>query len=275
MTLTFGFSPCPNDTFMFDAIVNKRIDLHGLTFDFIIDDVEHLNKIALNHQPDITKMSFNAFTKIYDRYQLLTSGAALGNNCGPLLIAKNPLTPELAENLRIAVPGYNTTAFLLLKYALPNAGNFKEYVFSEIENAVLSGEADAGLIIHENRFTYQLRGLYKVIDLGEYWEQKTLHPIPLGGIGIKRSLPNSIKTTVNKILFESIKYAFENPDISMPFVAKHAQEMDPIVMKSHIDLYVNTYSQELGEKGRNAIYSLFRIVNPEITNSELSELFVE
>ena len=275
MTLTFGFSPCPNDTFMFDAIVNKRIDLHGLTFDFIIDDVEHLNKIALNHQPDITKMSFNAFTKIYDRYQLLTSGAALGNNCGPLLIAKNPLTPELAENLRIAVPGYNTTAFLLLKYALPNAGNFKEYVFSEIENAILSGEADAGLIIHENRFTYQLKGLYRVIDLGEYWEQKTLHPIPLGGIGIKRSLPNSIKTTVNKILFESIKYAFDNPDTSMPFVAKHAQEMDPIVMKSHIDLYVNTYSQELGEKGRNAIFSLFRIVNPEITNSELSELFVE
>ena len=275
MTLTFGFSPCPNDTFMFDAIVNKRIDLHGLTFDFIIDDVEHLNKIALNHQPDITKMSFNAFTKIYDRYQLLTSGAALGNNCGPLLIAKNPLTPKLAENLRIAVPGYNTTAFLLLKYALPNAGNFKEYVFSEIENAILSGEADAGLIIHENRFTYQLKGLYRVIDLGEYWEQKTLHPIPLGGIGIKRSLPNSIKTTVNKILFESIKYAFDNPDTSMPFVAKHAQEMDPIVMKSHIDLYVNTYSQELGEKGRNAIYSLFRIVNPEITNSELSELFVE
>ena len=275
MTLTFGFSPCPNDTFMFDAIVNKRIDLQGLTFDYIIDDVEHLNKIAINHQPDVTKMSFNAFTKIHDRYQLLTSGAALGNNCGPLLISKLPLEAKGVENLRIAVPGYNTTAFLLLKYALPKANNFKEFVFSEIENAVLTGEADAGLIIHENRFTYQLKGLHKVMDLGEYWEQKTLHPIPLGGIAIKRSLPITVKKKVNSILFNSIKFAFENPEISMPFVAKHAQEMDPIVMKSHIDLYVNTYSQELGEKGRNAIFSLFRIVNPEITNSELSELFVE
>lgn len=274
MKLTFGFSPCPNDTFMFDAIVHQKIDLMGLKFEVIMEDVEHLNKLAINHQTDITKLSFNAFTKVYERYQMLTSGSALGNNCGPLLIAKKDYTLDQAADLSIAVPGYNTTAFLLLKYALPKADYFKEYVFSDIEKAVLNGEVDAGLIIHENRFTYQQKGLHKVIDLGEYWEQQTNSPIPLGGIAIKKSIPYDIKQKVNQILYNSVKYAFDHPEDTMPFVSQHAQELEPSVMKAHIDLYVNQYSQDLGLIGKQAIFRLFNVVNPELTDEQLDALFI-
>lgn len=275
MKLTFGFSPCPNDTFMFDAIFHQKIDLMGIKFEVIMDDVEHLNKLAINHQTDVTKLSFNAFTKVYDRYQMLTSGSALGNNCGPLLIAKNEYTLDKAAELSIGVPGYNTTAFLLLKYALPKADYFKEYVFSDIEKAVLNGEVDAGLIIHENRFTYQQKGLQKLIDLGEYWEQETQSPIPLGGIAIKKSIPDDIKKKVNQILYNSVKYAFEHPEDTMPFVAKYAQELEPEVMKAHIDLYVNQYSLDLGPIGKQAVFTLFKVVHPELTDTQLEALFVK
>lgn len=275
MKLTFGFSPCPNDTFMFDAIFHQKIDLMGIKFEVIMDDVEHLNKLAINHQTDVTKLSFNAFTKVYDRYQMLTSGSALGNNCGPLLIAKNEYTLDKAAELSIGVPGYNTTAFLLLKYALPKADYFKEYVFSDIEKAVLNGEVDAGLIIHENRFTYQQKGLQKLIDLGEYWERETQIPIPLGGIAIKKSIPDGIKKKVNQILYNSVKYAFEHPEDTMPFVAKYAQELEPEVMKAHIDLYVNQYSQYLGPIGKQAVFTLFKVVHPELTDTQLEALFVK
>jgi 1,4-dihydroxy-6-naphthoate synthase len=275
MTLTFGFSPCPNDTFMFEAIVNQKIDLRGITFNIMLDDVEHLNKTALNHIPDVTKLSFNAYTKLYDRYQLLNSGSALGNHCGPLLISKKPYEAKDVNKLTIAVPGYNTTAFLLLKYAFPDTTTFKEYVFSEIENAVLTGQADAGVIIHENRFTYGQKGLFKIMDLGENWEAKTGSPIPLGGIAIKRSLPESIKIKVNDILFDSIKYAFEHPQESLPYISLHAQEMDTEVMQSHIRLYVNQYSQDIGLAGKHAVNTLFRIVHPDITEDKLNDLFVK
>lgn len=275
MKLTFGFSPCPNDTFMFDAIFHQKIDLMGIKFEVIMDDVEHLNKLAINHQTDVTKLSFNAFTKVYDRYQMLTSGSALGNNCGPLLIAKNEYTLDKAAELSIGVPGYNTTAFLLLKYTLPKADYFKEYVFSDIEKAVLNGEVYAGLIIHENRFTYQQKGLQKLIDLGEYWERETQSPIPLGGIAIKKSIPDDIKKKVNQILYNSVKYAFEHPEDTMPFVAKYAQELEPEVMKAHIDLYVNRYSQDLGPIGKQAVFTLFKVVHPELTDTQLEALFVK
>jgi 1,4-dihydroxy-6-naphthoate synthase len=211
---------------------------------------------------------------VFDRYQLLNSGSALGNNCGPLLIAKKQYKLEELSSLTIGVPGYNTTAFLLLKYAFPDTTKFKEFVFSDIELAVQNEEIDAGLIIHENRFTYAQKGLVKIMDLGENWETKTGSPIPLGGIAIKRSLSEDIRNKVNEVLYDSIKYAFEHPDSGNSFIALHAQEMDNQVMQAHINLYVNQYSQNIGNNGKNAIHTLFKIVNPAIQEAQLKNLFV-
>ncbi len=275
MRLSLSFSPCPNDTFIFEPIVNKRIDLEALEFDITMDDVENLNKAAINHLPDITKLSFNAFTSLADHYQLLNSGSALGNNCGPLLISKNDIKLEDIPNLKIAIPGYHTTAYLLLKYAFPNIANTTEMLFSDIENAVLSDRCDAGLIIHENRFTYHLKGLKKVIDLGEYWETQTGSPIPLGGIVLRRSFDEGLKAKINRILFNSIKFAFENPGSGMPYIRQYAQEMDEKVMQSHINLYVNDYSKDLGINGKNAIIKLFKTVHPNADSTILTNLFVQ
>lgn len=274
MRLSLAFSPCPNDTFMFEALVNKRIQTDGYDFDIILDDVENLNKAALRHIPDITKLSFNAYTKLYDTYQLLTSGSALGRNCGPLLISKKEITLSEINNISIAIPGFNTTAFLLLKYAFPNILKIKEIVFSEIEKSVLDESVDAGVIIHENRFTYLYKGLKKIVDLGEYWEQNTGFPIPLGGIAIKRSLPESVKKTINLLLKQSINYAFEHPDAGSEFIRSNAQEMDARVIAAHIALYVNEFSRDLGVEGKNAIYTLFKTVYPSFKESDLGKLFV-
>ncbi|MBK8350016.1 MAG: 1,4-dihydroxy-6-naphthoate synthase [Saprospiraceae bacterium] len=274
MKLSFAFSPCPNDTFMFEPIVRKRIDLFDLEFDIIMEDVENLNKAALQCIPDITKLSFNAFTKIYDKYQLLNSGSALGNHCGPLLISSKSFKETEIKDLQIAIPGYNTTAFLLLKYAYPEAENFVEMVFSDVEKAILSGQVDAGVIIHENRFTYESKGLRKIMDLGENWETRTGSPIPLGGIAIRRDLPEEIKLKVNTILYNSVQYAFDHPQSGLDFIATHAQEMDKNVMFAHIDLYVNHYSQFLGQDGKNAVESLFKLVHPDNHPSQLKTLFV-
>lgn len=274
MRLSLSFSPCPNDTFIFEPIVNNRIDLEGLAFDITLDDVENLNKAAINHIPDITKLSFNAFTSLSDHYQLLNSGSALGNYCGPLLIAKDKLAIEDIPNLKIAIPGVNTTAYLLLKFAFPKVHFITEMLFSDIEEAVLSGKCDAGLIIHENRFTYHLKGLTKIMDLGEYWEQTTGSPIPLGGIVLRRSFDENLKSKVNRVLFNSIRYAFENPGSGMPYIRQHAQEMDENVMLSHINLYVNDYSKDLGPNGKNAVKRLFKTVHPETTKQFLDLLFV-
>ncbi len=274
MKLTFAFSPCPNDTFMFEPMVNARIDLNGFEFTFVLDDVENLNKSAINGQHDITKLSFNAYTRLSDSYQLLTSGSALGSNCGPLLISKTPLGNSPIGKIKIAVPGFNTTAYLLLKYAFPNLEYVEEMLFSDIEGAVASGKVDAGVIIHENRFTYQHKGLHKIMDLGEYWEKDTNSPIPLGGIAIKRSLPEDVKLKLNNILFESIKFAFEHPTSGLDFIKSNAQEMDENVMFSHINLYVNNYSQDLGDAGKNAIFVLFKTVVPNFDKKNLQYLFV-
>jgi 1,4-dihydroxy-6-naphthoate synthase len=274
MKLTFAFSPCPNDTFMFEPMVNARIDLLGFDFAYVLDDVENLNKSAILGLHDITKLSFNAYTRLSDIYQLLTSGSALGNNCGPLLISKRPIDDVPIEKLKIAVPGFNTTAYLLLKYAFPNLEHVQELLFSDIENAVANGKVDAGVIIHENRFTYSNKGLHKIIDLGEYWENKTNSPIPLGGIAVKRSLPEEVKQKLNYILFQSIKFAFENPTSGIDFIKSNAQEMDENVMFSHINLYVNNYSKDLGDDGKNAINVLFKTVYPNFTDQDLKDLFV-
>jgi len=259
MKLSLGASPCPNDCFIFDAIVNRRIDLEGLEFELRLDDVEALNRSAFAGETDVTKLSYHAYAYCADRYVALDAGSALGRNCGPLLISKRPLSTREAEAgaLRIAIPGTYTTANLLLGFAFPAARDKTELVFSEIEGALLDGRFDAGLIIHENRFTYQARGLRKVVDLGEFWESKTGAPIPLGGIVIKRSFPEELKQAVNRVLRRSVEYAFAHREASLPFVRAHAQEMSEEVMYQHIDLYVNDYSVDLGQDGRRAIEILF------------------
>jgi len=259
MTLTLGFSPCPNDCFMFDAIVNRRIDLEGLDFSIELADVEALNQAAFAGGVDVTKLSYHAYAYCADAYVLLDAGSALGRNCGPLLISKRPIAPEAvaAGGLRIAIPGAFTTANFLLGLAFPAAQNKTPVLFSAIEPAVLNGEYDAGLIIHENRFTYEAKGLKKIIDLGEFWERETGAPIPLGGIVVKRSLSDDVKRAVNRIVRRSVEYAFANRSDSLPFVRAHAQEMSEEVMYRHIDLYVNQYSIDLGADGRRAVERLF------------------
>jgi 1,4-dihydroxy-6-naphthoate synthase len=260
MKLTLAYSPCPNDCFMFDAMVHGRIDVEGLEFDVRLADVEALNTAAFAGDVDVTKLSFHAYAYCADRYVLLDAGSALGRSCGPLLISKRAITADeaAAGKLRIAIPGRYTTANFLLGYAFPLATDRTELLFSDIEPAVLEGRYDAGLIIHENRFTYEAKGLKKIIDLGEYWESTTGAPIPLGGIVIRRSLPDEAKRTVNRVLRRSIEYAFAHPDASLPYVRAHAQEMSDEVMYKHIDLYVNEYSVDLGADGRRAVEILFQ-----------------
>ncbi|HEY6360229.1 MAG TPA: 1,4-dihydroxy-6-naphthoate synthase [Vicinamibacterales bacterium] len=259
MKLSLGFSPCPNDCFMFDAIVHARIDLEGLEFDVRMADVEALNKDAFAGSADVTKLSFHAYAHCTGNYVLLDAGSALGRNCGPLLISRRAIsTSEVAAGrLRIAIPGKYTTANFLMGLAFPAAQDKTELLFSAIESAVASERFDAGLIIHENRFTYEQKGLRKIIDLGEFWERETGTPIPLGGIVIRRSLPDDVKTTVNRLVRRSVEYAFANPQASLPFVRQHAQEMSEGVMYRHIDLYVNEYSVDLGPEGRKAVEVLF------------------
>jgi 1,4-dihydroxy-6-naphthoate synthase len=259
MKLSLGFSPCPNDCFMFDAIVNHRIDTEGLEFAVHLADVEELNQTALAGQAQITKLSYYAYAHCTERYVLLHAGSALGRNCGPLLISKRDIsTQEAAQgSLRIAIPGKYTTANFLLGVAFPKAQNRFELVFSEIEAALLRNEYDAGLIIHENRFTYEAKGLKKIIDLGELWERETGAPIPLGGIVISRLLPDDVKDRVNRVLRRSVEHAFAHRADTLPFVRAHAQEMSEEVMYKHIDLYVNEYSVDLGQEGRRAVELLF------------------
>lgn len=260
MTLSLGFSPCPNDCFIFDALVHERIDLEGLRCEPHLADVEALNHAAFAKTADITKLSFHAYAHCVSDYVLLDAGSALGNNCGPLLISRRPMTlDEVAQgDLTIAIPGVYTTANFLLGLACPRAQRKKAMLFSDIERAVLEGEVDAGLIIHENRFTYEARGLRKVVDLGEFWESETGAPIPLGGIVIKRSLPADVIARVNRVLRRSVEYAFAHRDASLPYVRAHAQEMSEEVMYKHIDLYVNQYSIDLGARGREAVNVLFK-----------------
>ena len=259
MKLTLGFSPCPNDCFMFDAMVHRRIDLEGLEFDVIMEDVEALNRRAFSTSVDVTKLSYHAFAFCVDDYALLDAGSALGRGCGPLLISSRPVTSDeaAAGGLRIAIPGKYTTANFLLSVAFPEAQDKVEVVFSEIEGAVLAGRVDAGLIIHENRFTYEAKGLRKVIDLGEFWEGATGTPIPLGGIVVRRALPRDVKQAMNRLMRRSVEFAFAHPDASRAFVRAHAQEMSEDVMRQHIDLYVNDYSVALGAEGRRAVEVLF------------------
>jgi 1,4-dihydroxy-6-naphthoate synthase len=222
-----------------------------------MEDVEALNQRAFANDLNITKLSYHAYAYLWDDYVLLDAGSALGNNVGPLLIAKKQLTDAEVTDATIAIPGKYTTAHFLFNLAYPKAQQKEEKLFSEIENAVLTNEVDAGVIIHENRFTYQDKGLVKIQDLGEYWESQYQLPIPLGGIVAQRSLSDEVKAKINRVLARSVAFAFEHPDVVMPFVRQYAQEMEESVMRQHIDLYVNDYTRDLGKEGRAAIEQMY------------------
>jgi 1,4-dihydroxy-6-naphthoate synthase len=274
MTLTLGFSPCPNDTFIFDALVNGKIDTGGLDFDVVLEDVETLNQWGLEGRLDISKVSYGVLPLLTSHYELLDSGGALGKGVGPLLICRTgngggfpgPGAADMTDldrarvgASRVAIPGKHTTAHLLFSLAFPAAHQKEFMVFSAIEDAVLSGTVDCGVIIHENRFTYQQKGLVKLMDLGEFWEKRTGVPIPLGGIVIRHHHDASVRGQVNRLIRRSLEYAFEHYPALPEYVIHHAQEMDEVVMRQHIDLYVNNYSLTLGEDGRKAIGILMQI----------------
>ena len=287
MKISLGFSPCPNDTFIFDAMIHQKIDTEGLSFDVVFDDVETLNQKAFRAELDITKLSFHAYAYLTEQYVLLNAGSALGFGVGPLLICENenyistdslqnlrpptsnlrPQTSDLrpqtsdhrlqTSELRIGIPGKYTTANFLLSLAFPEAKNKIEMKFFEIESALLNHQIDMGVIIHENRFTYQEKGLKKIIDLGQFWEDLTQGPIPLGGIMVKRGLPENVKQKVNRIIKRSVQYAFDHPESGMDFICSLSQEMSKEVINKHIELYVNKFSIDLGEVGRNAVQTFF------------------
>jgi len=271
MKLTLGFSPCPNDTFIFDAMVHGRIDTEGLEFDYFLADVEELNRKALSSEVDITKISYHAYAYVAQNYLILDSGSALGYRNGPLLISKRLIDPSELSHATIAIPGKYTTANLLFSIAWPDAVNKVEYLFSDIDNAILKGEVDAGLIIHETRFTYYNKGLRKIADMGEYWANLTGLPVPLGAIVIRRNISEDIMQKVNRILRRSLEYAYKDSFASYDFVSGNAKEMDSTVMNNHIKLYVNEYSLDLGNRGRLAINELFRIAVEKDVISSLPE----
>ena len=264
MKLTLGFSPCPNDTFIFDALVNHTIDTEGLEFEVVLEDVQTLNNRAIEDKLDISKISYAVLPLVVQRYWVLNSGGALGKGVGPLLIAKESMGNAVSDiqQKTIAIPGENTTAHMLFSLAYPQAMHKMFMVFSSIEEAVLNDRVDAGVIIHENRFTYQQKGLKKIMDLGTYWETQTQSPIPLGGIVIKRSIDKEVALSVDRVIKRSLEYAFGHYPFISDYVKQHSQEMDTTVMKQHIDLYVNNFSLALGDEGRNAVNTLLKVYNP-------------
>ncbi len=268
MKLTLGFSPCPNDTFIFDALVNHKIDTEDFEFEVLLEDVQTLNQWSLQGKLDFSKISYGVLPLITNYYVLLKSGGALGKGVGPLLISKTKKLTLVNNNFTVAIPGENTTAHMLFSLAFPHVKNKVFKVFNEIENAVLKGEVDCGVIIHENRFTYQDKGLIKLIDLGEYWEEKTLAPIPLGGIVAKRNIDKNICLRVDDLIKKSLQNAYENNYKTLSsYVKKHSQEMSQDVMRQHINLYVNDYSLGLGTNGRQAVLKFFEVyqtLHPEI-----------
>jgi 1,4-dihydroxy-6-naphthoate synthase len=272
MKLTLGFSPCPNDTFIFDALVNKKIDTEGFDFDVQLEDVQTLNNWALQQRLDVSKISYGVLPLVLDSYIVLNSGGALGQGVGPLLISKKQVQDLSAvENFTVAIPGENTTAHMLFSYAFPKASNKKFLVFNQIEDAVLNGDVDAGVIIHENRFTYHDKDLVKLMDLGEYWEQQTKAPIPLGGIIIKRTFDKAIQQKLERLIKKSVEYSFSKyPEISA-YISDHSQEMSKDVMRKHIDLYVNDFSIDLKDKGQAAVQKLLEVYKTLHANTNINE----
>lgn len=256
-TLSLGYSPCPNDTFIFYALVHGKIDTGDLGFKEILLDVETLNQMAVKGELDITKVSYNAFGNLRDDYCLLRSGGALGRGCGPLVVASKECEMKDLKGKTIAIPGELTTAYLLLQLYEPDfRSNVKVMPFHEIMGAVKEGKVDAGLIIHEGRFTYPSYGLKKIIDLGEWWKKETGLPIPLGCIIAKRSLGIDVISKVERLIMESVLYAISRRDEPVKYIKEHSQELDDSVIAEHINLYVNDYSIDIGDEGIRAVRKL-------------------
>jgi 1,4-dihydroxy-6-naphthoate synthase len=275
MILSLGFSPCPNDTFIFDALVNNKIDTMGIQFEVFLEDVQTLNKWAIAEKLAVSKISYGALPMVSQKYKVLNSGSALGRGVGPLLIS-NPNNIDAAARVNentIAIPGEHTTAHLLFSLAYPEAVNKMFLRYDEIENFVLENRG-LGVIIHENRFTYEAKGLNKLIDLGEYWEQHTGTPIPLGGIVVKRSMEAGLQKKVDGLIKKSIEHAFSNYPLLTDYIRLHAQEMSEDVMRKHIDLYVNNFSIALGKMGKDAVRQLLK-VHQDIsgTTTALNDVF--
>lgn len=273
--IPIGFSPCPNDTFIFDALVNQKIDTGNLQFDAVLEDVQTLNSWALEGKLPVTKLSYGVLPLVLKEYNLLNAGSALGRGVGPLLITKNKISAEGINDSLIAVPGENTTAHLLFSLAYPRAKNKIFLRYDEIENFVLQGKG-VGVIIHENRFTYADKGLKKIVDLGDYWESTTGNPIPLGGIVVKKTVNPQVQKQIDLLIKQSIEYAFSNYPELNDYIRVHSQEMSEEVMRKHIDLYVNEYSINLGETGINAVKKLLEVYHqqhPE-TNSVKGDFMV-
>ncbi len=271
MKLSLGFSPCPNDTFIFEALVHGRVDTEGVSFDWFLADVEELNRRAMEGSVDVTKMSFHAYAQAAADYLILDSGSALGHSNGPLVVSRRKIYPDELENALIAIPGKYTTANLLFSIFWPGASRKREYLFSDIPEAVMSGEVDAGLIIHETRFTYQSLGLRKVADTGEYWEKMTGMPVPLGGIVVHRSVNEDIAAKVSRSIRRSIRYAWDDPSASVDFIRRNAREIDSIVTKEHISLFVNDFSLSLGQEGKAAIERLYSVARERKVIEDMPE----
>ena len=256
--LSLGFSPCPNDTYIFQALVHGRVTMPSASFAApLLEDVETLNAWALEGRLEVTKLSFHALGHVLDRYALLRTGAALGRGCGPLLVTGSARSGRM-EQWRIAIPGELTTAALLLRIYRPDCRNLKVMRFDRIMEAISQGEVDAGVIIHESRFTYREQGLRCVRDLGEWWEETTGLPIPLGCIAARRTLVSTQRGEIEAAIAASIRWADQHPEEGWEYIRSHAQEMEPAVMRSHIGLYVNDFSRDLGEDGLHAVRELLR-----------------
>ena len=262
-TLNIGYSPCPNDTFIFYALIHGKIYTGYLKFKEILLDVETLNQKALNAELDLTKISYHAFGYLQDNYSLLRAGGALGRGCGPLVVTKHAYTMKELQGKKIAIPGKLTTAFLLLQlynsaFCFPPSA-FIEMPFHKIMDAVAREEVDAGLIIHESRFTYPSYGLKQVIDLGEWWEKETGLPIPLGGIIAKKTLGEDLNNKINELIRQSVEYAFKNRNEPTKYIKEHSQELSDEVINRHIDLYVNNFSLDIGLDGEKAVKELLSL----------------
>ncbi len=275
MTLQLAFSSCPNDTFMFDAWVHKRIPVPPYPFQLHMADIEELNRMTISGFPDVVKISYALYPHLRANYQLLTAGSALGYGSGPLVVSRHKLYPDELPHAVVAIPGEHTTATLLLMALFPGVTDVRVYLFSDIEEAVLSGEADAGVLIHETRFTYQKRGLQRVADLGLLWEEATSLPVPLGAIAVRRSLPEDLKCALNLCMRNSVSFAIANREASRSFVQQHAREMDHEVCKRHIDLYVNEFSVDIGEVGKRAVAALLeKALGPDGSQDSDLPIFV-
>lgn len=272
MQISLGYSTCPNDTFIFDALVNGKIDTEGINFVPYLTDVEDLNLLAFKDTLDVTKLSYHAWLYVWKSYRVLDSGSALGKGSGPVLVGRNKDFNTGSKQLSVAIPGKYTTANLLLSLAFPNITDKKEYLFSDIEQAILDGQVDAGVLIHENRFTYEKKGLVLLKDLGHYWSEITDTPIPLGGIMIHRRVPLDIACTVNRLIRKSLEFAYLHPEGTIDYIRKYAQSMDQSVLEAHLQTFVNEYSLNLGIEGKKAVSVL---MEKALAGGLISELPVD